>query len=790
MNTMYRLGRRATKALLGLAFMAGLAACGGGGGTAGTPILGGGTGTTTVADLSVLIDKTSVTNTGAEFVTLTVTSVDANRSAIGGVPIKFAVDNSGVVTPAATSTDAKTGVLTATVGIGADRTNRTISVGIASGSITKTVSFKVVDSVSGGNVADLAMSLDKTTMPNDGSQTIRLTITSLDAARSAIGGAPIKLAVTDSNALVNANGATATDALTGQITATISISKNSPVNRSITVQAASGTVSRSISFNVVDAINTVPKASDITVLLDKTNIGNAGSDVVNVTVTAVDSSRNVVSGIPVTFAVDNSATIAAASNLTDASGQVTAKVQIGSDKSNRLITVTAKSDTITRSATFTVTGATIQATAVPTLPAAGGTGTVQYRVVDINSAAMPGVSINVSAPGLPSANGVTDANGAYVYTYTAPSTPGPIDITAIAAGRTSVQTVTVSSGATTIPPATPAVTSASLASSPAVVRVNTTTDKSNRTEIRALFQAAANAPVKNVRVRFDLNGDPNSIGGTIGSGTSLVYSDSQGVAVTNYSPDTRSSPTSGVFVRACWDYNDFAIGTCPNQVLTTLTVVADPISITIGTNNAVGEGTAKLTYTRQYVVLVVDAAGNPKPDVQITPSIDLLYYGKGYYIYNSAVPIWELHYRDRKVDAAGAITAGPTGNGYGAICANEDTNRNGLIDTGEDVNGNGQLDPRKSDVSITMVGSTKTDTSGLAIIQIEYPKSLGSWGYFKIQASAAGVLSPPATLSAWLDVTAADLKAEASPPFQLSPYGPTRYTTTAADGSTSDTSCK
>lgn len=76
-----------------------------------------------------------------------------------------------------------------------------------------------------------------------------------------------------------------------------------------------------------------------------------------------------------------------------------------------------------------------------------------------------------------------------------------------------------------------------------------------------------------------------------------------------------------------------------------------------------------------------------------------------------------------------------------AACANEDVNRNGVIDTtsgNEDANGNSQLDPRKSDVSITLVGSTKTDSNGVAVVQLEYPKSIGNWVGFRSRPRRQG----------------------------------------------------
>ncbi|MFY7866560.1 Ig-like domain-containing protein [Roseateles sp.] len=776
-KVMNLLGRRGAQVVLGALLSGLLLACGGGGGgdKAGTPIFQEPTtpGTTkpvSLTALAVVGDKTSIPNSGLEKVKLTVTALGAGNAAITGaeVPVSVSVDSGAIVTPSAKVTNKENGTMEAIVQL-VDRTSRTVKVTFSSGSITQTASFDVVDSVNGSKVADLALVVDKQTISNDGLQTIKLTVTSLDANRNAIGGSPVALKVdTDSvlypneDALLNAGGVTSTGETSGRLTAELSLVANRK-NRTISLIASSGTVTRSISVNVVDPLVSIPKAADLSLLLDKTNITNSGGDTVTVTATAVDSLRNVISGIPVTFSVDNKATIATSSTQTDSQGVVTARIKIGDDKSDRLITITAKSDALVRTASFLVTGTTLQATALPALPVAGSAGNkIEYRLSDVNKNAMAGIAINVSANGLPSASGITDVNGAYTYTYTAPATPGPVDVTAVAGGKSTVQTVTVPSGSTTFPPASLTVTSSALSATPSVVKVNTA-DTSNRTELRALFLAANNTPVKNVRVRFDLNGDLNSIGGTLSSGTSTVYSDGAGVAITNYSPAQRSSPTNGVTVRACWDYADFAANACPNSVLTSLTVVSDPLSITIGTDETISEGDSKLTYIKQYVLLVVDAAGNPVSDVQITPSLDLTAYVKGFYEYNKALTAWVPFYLDA------FSTKIP---GYAPSCLAEDLNKNGSIEAGEDRNLNKQLDPRKSDAAITMVGSTKTGANGTAVLKIEYPKSVAGWVNFTIQASAAGVLSPPAIYSSTLPVSATAIKAETPPPaFVTSPYG-------------------
>jgi hypothetical protein len=441
--------RSAVRGLLGVALVAILAACGGGGGSAGTPVVGPDPGASgpvagiAAADLAVQLSKATLSTTGSDSVTVTVTSVDANRNALGKVPVTFAVDSNAVVTPAGTTTDERTGVLSATVQIGADTTRRTINLTVKSGDISRKASIDVVDSVTGGKVVDLSLSSNRSSIPNDGTAQASITVTTLDANRNAVGGSPVTLRVDNTtnsaeDAFISTGGATTTNATTGQLVGTLSLGANK-ANRAITILATSGTVTRAITVNVVTPVVTVPKAADITVLLDKLSIGNSGSEVVTATVTAVNEQRNTIPGIPVEIKVDNNATVQVASRQTDANGQVTAQIRIGADKSNRLVTVTVTSETLVRTATFQVTGTNILATASPASPDAGSTGnSIEYRVVDVNQTALVGVPITVTAAGVTTGNGVTNANGAYVFTYQAPATPGALDFTAVAAGKTLV----------------------------------------------------------------------------------------------------------------------------------------------------------------------------------------------------------------------------------------------------------------------------------------------------------------------------------------------------------------
>jgi hypothetical protein len=355
-------------------------------------------------------------------------------------------------------------------------------------------------------------------------------------------------------------------------------------------------------------------------------------------------------------------------------------------------------------------------------------------------------------------NAKTDSSGSYTYNYTAPASGGSLDIRATAGGVTTTQTVLVQSGTGTIPPASVAVQSASLAASPSVVPVNTDTGSTNnRSELRALFLGAGNAPVSNVRVRFDLADDVNSIGGRITAGSNVVYSDANGVATTAYEPGTRSSPTDGLTVRACWSENDFPAGSCPNATTATLTVISEALSVSISTNALIEIGPSGLDYIKKYLVQVNDSSGNAKAGVQISPSIDLVRYFKGEWVV--AIDKWVKIQR--------------------ASCDNEDLNRNGVLQVYsngavEDANGTGALEPRKADVNISFVGSSTTNSDGQVVLKITYGQSLASWLEFNILVAASGVAGTEGRTSfqGVLPVLAdAVSDPNVEPAFRLAPYG-------------------
>lgn len=513
-------------------------------------------------------------------------------------------------------------------------------------------------------------------------------------------------------------------------------------------------------------------ANDLAVVLSANTLPNDGSSTVTATVTALDANRNALAGAPVTVSADNGAIVTASSASTGADGTLAVTVSAGSDLSNRTVNLSVKSGSLKQAAALQVTGAKISGS-VPSSLTAGQSILTTYTLLNASSKPMALQPYTLTTITGAVVTGTTDANGAFVYTDTVPASyAGAYTVTAAAAGASASQTVNVSPASSSVPPATGSVLSASLATGATVVNTNANGSTSNSVELRALFLGGNNLPVQNIRVRFDLNGDANSIGGSLTSGAATVYSDASGVARTTYVPADRSSPTNGLTLRACWSNSDFSVGQCPNQAIAQITVADEPLSVSIGTSGSITSGENE-DYIVHYLVQVVDSAGRAKKDVTITPSIDLLRYEKGYY--------------DVQLDTQGAY--------YWAkhvmsSCDNEDLNRNGVAETltddsgtpfFEDINasydaalGSPALQPRKADAAVSVVNSALTDENGQVVLQVHYPRNVASWVVYNLMVSASGVSGTEgrANYSNHLAVPATVISDSSTPPpFVASPYG-------------------
>ncbi len=501
--------------------------------------------------------------------------------------------------------------------------------------------------------------------------------------------------------------------------------------------------------------STTTTASTLSVATDKSTITSTGSDTATITVTALDANNNVVAAAPISIKPD-SGVLTASATSTNSAGVLTATLAIGSDHSNRTINVVVTSGSIRKTLAIDVKGATLSAT-VGSTPS-GAAATIQYSLVDAASVAIANAAITVSLPGQADVVGTTDANGKYAYAYTMPS--ASTTVTATAAGVTTTSTVTPTNGTTVVPDAG-TVTSPSLSANPASVSTG------HQVELRALFIGANNAPIQNVRVRFQMV-DSNSIGGTLSSDSTdglthnVVYSDANGVARTTYTAGTRG----GVIIpKACWSSSDFANTQCPNAVTaSSVTVVASGVSLAILTNGILGQDDTKNIYSMSLVVQVVDASNQPITGSTVVGSIDIPRFYRGNYGVSGGK--WAPGvYNDNTLTT---VVAGRQS------CDNEDVNRNNVMESAEDVNGSGALEPFKASVTIapTTTGSNVTDSFGKAYFTLQYGENYASWEdvVLTFTTTVEGT-EGHASYPTGLPVPASTLSAvTVDPPFKISPY--------------------
>lgn len=494
---------------------------------------------------------------------------------------------------------------------------------------------------------------------------------------------------------------------------------------------------------------TTPAVASFIYTLSKSALNNSGNDTTVLTVTALDANNNPVAGVPVSVAVD-SGVYTPGTTTTDASGQAGGTISIGANKGNRNITATIKVGTQTSTAVVAVAGATITLTPVPSTPAPGSTVRVDIKVTDSNGVGIPSVPVTLTGTLGLTGTVTTDQTGNVAATLgAAPATGGTYTIDAAALGVQATRTVQViSSTGGGIPNAVGTISSASVAIVPNTIAPNTTGSTTNRASVRAKFVNASNQAIQNVRVRFEIVAPALGSGEQLSTGTAVVYTDVNGEAVADYIAGTRSSPTDGVVIRACYGATDadIANGACPNSVTRTLTVASQPLSITLGDNNELQKGANNLTYIKRFDVAVADAAGNAVPNAIISASVDITHYGKGGFSFANTSGGGTRTYQVTGNQPPNASTTGlsttttPTPTTGRVWCPNEDTNRNGFLDNGEDINANAKLEPRKADVILSFSGSNTTGANGRMSIQVEYPQNVATWLAYtvKVTTNVAG----------------------------------------------------
>jgi hypothetical protein len=521
--------------------------------------------------------------------------------------------------------------------------------------------------------------------------------------------------------------------------------------------------------------------TDLVVYVDKTTISNGGTDKAQITVVALDSSNNVVSGVPVAIAGDAGTVVTKASTQTDASGVLTATIGLGANKANRQIGATVSANGVSKSVAFAVIGTQLSISATPAVATPGQSVTLTITLRDSSGTTIPSTSVTFTGD-IPALTGLyrnSTVVGVSDVVFAAPAADGIYNFSAKAAGVETQAQIRVAAGGSgsSIPDAViPAGATPSIAISPTVLATNAVGSNINQATLRALFLTASNLPIPNVRVRFEIiSTGLGSTDSSIGTGTNTVYTSASGTAFSTLISGQTNSPTNGVIVRACYSATDFATpSACPQFVTATMTIASQALGISIGEDGSLGKDTG--VYVQQLAVTVVDSAGRAVVDAPVDISVDITHYGKGTFEQSVTFSLSSNAINQAIPD----LTTDPSGFGARVLCPNEDFNRNGSVDVNENINGsvdsggtNPTLEPRRADVLVSYAtpGVTKTDVNGRLIIKVTYLQSVASWEVYRVRASTTVGGSQGMADRAFLTKFVTGDETPTGAPFRTPPYG-------------------
>lgn len=212
--------------------------------------------------------------------------------------------------------------------------------------------------------------------------------------------------------------------------------------------AAASNVAAASTVPVTRLPTTAVVASKIQLLLSNTQLPSSGASSITLTAVALDISNQTIAGRTVIFSVVPTEDVVintGGKNVSDANGLVTGTLQLGANKTNRAIVVTASVDGFTATAIVNVTGTTISVSGNSSV-ALNANANLTFTVKD--SAGVPLANIPVAITSLKGntlapAAATTNASGIVTTVITA-TKAGVDTITATAAGVIGTSPLTVS----------------------------------------------------------------------------------------------------------------------------------------------------------------------------------------------------------------------------------------------------------------------------------------------------------------------------------------------------------
>ena len=610
--------------------------------------------------------------------------------------------------------------------------NATIQVVDATG---KTLPVAVtVDGSSGGSGGTSAASIE--ILSSSGSlnsapgSTVSFVITVKDGLNTAVPAQEVVVSAS-SGTLTGANPTPVTNA-SGSINSVVLAPGADPSNRSITVLATVGTLTKSLVIPVVGTKLTIAGP------------GSALSGTSNLlySITAVDSSGKPIAGGVLNVASTSGNSVSTNTLTTDVSGAATFTFR---PTIAGIYTDTLRITGLGASAEASVSISDENFAFV--LPASGtslpvsANQTVQVRYVS-GGVGQPNRDVTFSTTrgnivGLSTVK--TDSTGTATIQINS-ATAGPVTISAQSgSARTSLTAAYVA-----LTPATIV-----LQANPGAVPPNAGGGSVNQSSLSVIVRDSSGNPVANRVVNFTAIRDGSN--GTISPGTSTT--DSNGSATVQFIPGALTTAANGVQITATVQPKSSDVPPIPTISSTAfLTVSGEALFISIGRSNLITV-LDTVTYQKDFQVYVTDANGSPATNRSIVMALEPISYGKGVLVYGTGS------------DGSKAWFGGDS-----TSCANEDVNFDGILQVSEDFNGSGRLEPGLP--AVVSPGVVTTDGFGFGKLTVRYGKNYARWTRLQLKArSLVGGTESSASTTYDLEMVIDDAKSEATPANVVSPFG-------------------
>jgi Bacterial Ig-like domain (group 1) len=330
----------------------------------------------------------------------------------------------------------------------------------------------------------------------------------------------------------------------------------------------------------------VSAATAVDVIASAVQIGSGG-DQVTISAIVKGAGNVALADAPVTFSTD-SGTLTSVQTVADDTGVATATLAAGANKSNRNITVTARSGGATGTIVIPVVGTALTYAGVTTVTL-GNTASVGVKAVDSRGAVIPGLAVAVTSSlsnGLSANTITTDSQGTATLTYTA-TNAGNDSLRFDAAGATVSSPIQISAEAFTFISPTAGTR----------IPVGTTS--------QVTLQYLSNgAPVANATILFAITAGSVTPSGVTGSNGQVTVS----VTSTTASPATVQATFTNTGTGAS------AQATLPLQF-----VAGTPARLVLQTTpTAIGPNPGGATAQQARILATVtDGAGNPVSGISV-----------------------------------------------------------------------------------------------------------------------------------------------------------------------------